>query len=183
MTIIKNTYSIRHHPLTAIDENVADLVIKGAAEHQLICGVANYAIRPPLQILEAYCDITGQRISMDTLKTPAIERVLRGFTAAMAGKEFVELKGDLSKVHCRHLFQALAMAQTHLPAPASLSGNPQCSLQVRPNVPRWQQLATFTSGIGRGGRFSGRDIPASIFDWHNWSSLMSRILLKRYIVP
>ncbi|WP_242487810.1 hypothetical protein [Pseudomonas sp. TH31] len=138
MTIIKNTYSIRHHPLTAIDENVADLVIKGAAEHQLASGVANYAIRPPLQILEAYCDITGQRISMATLKSPAIEKILRGFTAAMAGKEFVELKGDLSKVYCRHLFQALTMAQTHLPGAHSVAWE---SLMFAPSATECTRMA------------------------------------------
>ncbi|EJM23144.1 hypothetical protein PMI22_01286 [Pseudomonas sp. GM21] len=115
MTIIKITHSIRYHPLTVIDVEVGALIIQGAAEYQLAQSLSSYLIHVPLQLLEAYCDITGQRINMATLTTPVIEEILRGFTAAMAGQEFVELSDKYPVMCCRHLFQAFAVALTHLP--------------------------------------------------------------------
>lgn len=115
MTVIKKIHSIRYHPLTAIDEEVGDLIIHGAAEYQRVKGLKSFSIRASLQLLEAYCEITGQRISMATLARPAIEEILRGFTAAMAGQEFADLTSDMRVKLCRQLFQALATAQTHIP--------------------------------------------------------------------
>lgn len=121
MTIIKTTRAIRCHPLTAIDEDVGNLIIQGAAEHQRAKGVRHYPVRIPLQLLEAYCEITAQRITKATLISPAIEEILRGFSAAMAGKEFVQLSRNLPAGLCRNLFQAIAVAHTHLPGAHTVS--------------------------------------------------------------
>jgi hypothetical protein len=114
MTIIKITHSIRYHPLTAIDEEVGDLIIQGAAQHQRATGRKSYSIRVPLQLLEAYCEITAQRITIATLTSPAIEEILRGFAAAMAGQELVDLPDKRPANLCRHLFQAIAVVHTNL---------------------------------------------------------------------
>lgn len=115
MTIIKTTIAIRYHPLTAIDDDVGDLIIQGAAEHQRAKGVKSFPISVPLRLLEAYCEITAQRITMATLISPAIEEILRGFAAAMAGSELVDLPSKRSSTLCRLLFQALAVTHTRLP--------------------------------------------------------------------
>lgn len=157
MTIIKITHSIRYHPLSAIDEEVCHLIIQGAAEHQRTTGLKSYPIRVPLRLLEAYCDITGQRITMATLLSPSIEQILRGFASAMAGKEFVDLRGKLPVVHCRHLFQALAVGQAHL---------------TGANTVAWD-FAMFTANKIQCARISA----ASDFHrwyWNGWSILRPR---------
>lgn len=157
MTIIKITHAIRYHPLTAIDQEVGDLIIRGAAEHQRAKGHKSYTIRVPLQLLEAYCEITAQRITMATLTSPAIEVILRGFAAAMAGQELVDIPNKRPVSMCRHLFQALATAQTHL---------------ARANTVAWD-FAMFTPESSQCAKIAA----ASDFYrwyWNGWSILRPR---------
>ncbi|WP_028627171.1 hypothetical protein [Metapseudomonas resinovorans] len=121
MTIIKDTRSIRYHPLTAIDPEVANLIIQGAADRQQALGHKRYRFRTPVQLLEAYCDIAGLRITMDTLRSPAIEAIMQGFSAAMAGNALAQLSVQLREAVCRHLYNLLASARTQIPDAHSFS--------------------------------------------------------------
>ncbi|WP_371229675.1 hypothetical protein ACAW63_24230 [Pseudomonas sp. QE6] len=123
MTIIKDTRAIRFHPFAAIDPEVANLIIQGASLHQRAVGKNNYTIRVPVRLLEAYCDIAALRITMDTLRSPAIEAIMQSFSAAMAGQALVEHSGGVSEAYCRNLYQALTTAQTLLPDAHAFSWN------------------------------------------------------------
>lgn len=123
MTIIKDTLAIRFHPLTAIDPEVANLIMHGASLHQRTFRVRNYTIRVPVQLLEAYCDIAGLRITMDTLRSPAIEVIMQGFSAAMAGNALVERSGRWSDTVCRHLYQSIASVRAQVPGAHAFSWN------------------------------------------------------------
>lgn len=111
MTIVKDTSAIMYHPLTAIDAEVADLIVRGADAYREDAEIHAFTIRPSLQLLEAYCDITGQRITMDTLRSPAIQEILESFTAAMAGEQLVALAGKLNATLCRRLYHSLKAAR------------------------------------------------------------------------
>ncbi|WOF78941.1 hypothetical protein P5704_023615 [Pseudomonas sp. FeN3W] len=123
MTIIKKTQAIRYHPLAAIDPELANLIIQGAADHQKIFGLRKYSVHASIQLLEAYCDITGQRITMDTVRSPCIEGILRGFSSAMAGNALVELPEKKRETLCRCLYQSLTTALAQLPEAHDFSWN------------------------------------------------------------
>lgn len=123
MTIIKDTLAIRFHPLTAIDPEIENLIIQGAADHQRVFSLRNYNMRIPVQLLEAYCEIAGLRITMDTLRSPAIEAIMQGFSAAMAGNALVELPKQMREKVCRYLYQSLAAARAQLPDAHAFSWN------------------------------------------------------------
>ncbi len=55
MTIVKDTSAITYHPLTAIDTEVADLIVRGAEAYKHDAEIHAFTIRPSLQLLEAYC--------------------------------------------------------------------------------------------------------------------------------
>jgi hypothetical protein len=115
MTIVKNTLAIAYHPLTMIDQEVRDLIVQAAKTYREAGGLKSHTVRPQIQLLEAYCDITEQRITMDTLRSPAIEDLLKGFTAAMAGNELITLPEKQPVAFCRRIYQALAVARTEHP--------------------------------------------------------------------
>lgn len=123
MTIIKKIQAIRYHPLAAIDTELANLITQGAADHQEAFGLREYSVHASIQLLEAYCDITGQRITMDTLKSPSIEGIMQGFSAAMAGNALVELPKKKREVFCRTLYQSLTTALAQLPDAHDFSWN------------------------------------------------------------
>lgn len=111
MTIVKDTSAITYHPLTAIDTEVADLIVRGAEAYKHDAQIHAFTIRPSLQLLEAYCDITGQRITMETLRSSAIQKILEGFTAAMTGEQLVVLASKLNATFCRRPFHSLKAAR------------------------------------------------------------------------
>ncbi|RAI70833.1 hypothetical protein DOZ80_10195 [Pseudomonas fluorescens] len=114
MTIIKNASTVLYHPLTAIDPEVGDLILQAGEVYRQSTKARSFTIRPALQVLEAYCDITGQRITMETLRGPAIEIVLEGYVAALAGDELLDLPSKESVKFCRRIYQVLATARlTH----------------------------------------------------------------------
>jgi hypothetical protein len=115
MTIVKNTQAITYHPLARIDQEVADLIIQSAEAHRKSENLRNNTIRPQIQLLEAFCDITEQRITMETLKSPAIEAILRSFTSAMAGNELIELPHKEAVKFSRRIYQTLATARIARP--------------------------------------------------------------------
>lgn len=113
MTIIKNPAAIRYHPFIAIDTDVADLIIQGAEVYRQTANIKSFSILAQLKMLEAYCDITDQRITMETLRSPTIEKILQGFMVIMAGKELVDLS-DPSK-YCRTIYTVLNSSKIHQP--------------------------------------------------------------------
>ena len=115
MTIVKNTLAIAYHPFTRIDQEVADLIVQAAEAHRKSENLRNNTIRPQIQLLEAYCDITEQRITMETLRSPAIEAILRSFTSAMAGNELIDLPHKEAVKFSRRLYQTLATARIARP--------------------------------------------------------------------
>lgn len=115
MTIVKNTLAIAYHPLAWIDHEVAELLTAAAEAHRKSENLRNNTIRPQVQLLEAYCDITEQRITMETLRSPAIEAILRSFTSALAGKELIDLSPREAVKFCRRLYQTLATARITRP--------------------------------------------------------------------
>ncbi len=115
MTIVKNTQAIRHHPLLAIDHEVGNLILKAAEAVRQSLKLKRFVIKPQLMVLEAYCDLTGRRITMETLRSPAIEDILQGFTKAMAGDALVALSEKESIKYCRVLYQVLNAARFEHP--------------------------------------------------------------------
>jgi len=115
MTIVKNTLVIRHHPHTAIDEEVVDLILQGAEAKRISSNLNSYSIIPKLKVLEAYCDITGDYITMETLRSPAIEKILDRFTTAMAGKALVDLSRHMAMTYCRSIHEAIITARLDYP--------------------------------------------------------------------
>lgn len=115
MTIVKKTHAIRYHAFSALDEEVGNLIILGATTHREAMRWKSFVILPQVKLLEAYCDLTGQRITMETLRTVAIEEILQGFVEAMAGKELIDLPERESVKFCRTIYQALTSARRQHP--------------------------------------------------------------------
>ncbi|MFJ5286663.1 hypothetical protein ACIP66_22830 [Pseudomonas sp. NPDC088429] len=111
MTVVKNTFAILYHPLTAIDQEVGDLILQAGESYRTAKKIKSSAVRPALQLLEAYCDITGVRITMETLRSPAIGEILESYTAVLAGNELLDLPNKESVKLCRRLYQILATAK------------------------------------------------------------------------
>lgn len=109
MTIVKDSRAIRFHVLSAIDEDVGNLIAR--TEFARAGSQARSAILLSFKFLEAYCDVTDHRISMATIRSPAIEKILQGFTAAMAGTELVDLEMEIAKQYCRGIYKALNFAK------------------------------------------------------------------------
>nr|ACP17947.1 hypothetical protein [Pseudomonas nitroreducens] len=121
MTIIKDTRAIRCHPLVAIDPDVANLITHGAALHQRAFRLKNFSIRVPMMLLEAFCDIAGLRITIDTLRSPEIEEIMQGFSAAMAGNALVGREKEKCAADCRDLYHSLAWARGRIPGAHAFS--------------------------------------------------------------
>lgn len=115
MTIVKKIRAIRSHPFIAIDQDVGDLLIRAAAKHGQINGLLRFSVTPCLKLLEAYCDLTNQRITMATLKCQQIEKILREFCSAIAGKALINLQRRRSDAICRNLFHVIAMVHRLMP--------------------------------------------------------------------
>ncbi|WP_409487853.1 hypothetical protein ACK1U3_17190 [Pseudomonas promysalinigenes] len=115
MTIIKNTLAIRQHPLTAIDGEVGDLILQAAESLRQSLNLKSFVIRPQLMALEAYCDVMGHRVTMDTLRCPEIQEILEGFTTAMAGQALIALPDKESIKFCRTLYKVLDEARAKYP--------------------------------------------------------------------
>lgn len=115
MTIIKNTSAIRQHPLTAIDGEVGDLILQSAESLRQSLNLKSFVIRPHLMALEAYCDVMGHRVTMDTLRCPEIQEILEGFTTAMAGQALIVLPDTESIKFCRTLYKVLNEARATYP--------------------------------------------------------------------
>ena len=112
MTIIKNLFAIRNHPFNAIDAEVADIIIEG---HEMVCSSAKkphegFTTPLHLKLLNAYCDLTDQRITMEELRSPTISKILQGFSNAVAGKELIDLPVDAGRKICRNIHYALGAA-------------------------------------------------------------------------
>lgn len=118
MTIVKSTLAILYHPLRMIDQDVGALILQ-AADDLVQTGEVTpkgFTVRPVVQLLEAYCDVIGQRISMATLETPAIVDLLKGFIAAMAGAELVTVPFNRAMGMCRRLYRTLSKAKERYPS-------------------------------------------------------------------
>lgn len=115
MTIIKNILAVRQHPLTAIDQEVGDLILRSAESLRQSLKLKSVVIRPKLMALEAYCDVMGHRVTMGTLRSPEIQEILEGFTTAMAGEALIVLPGRESIKFCRTLYQVLSEARAKYP--------------------------------------------------------------------
>lgn len=115
MTIVKKAAAILYHPLKAIDQEVGDLILTTGKAHATSENLRNFTIRPALQVLEAYCDITGQRITMETLRSPLIEHILEGYTAALAGEELVSVDNRQAVNLVRRIYNVLEVARAANP--------------------------------------------------------------------
>lgn len=117
MTIIKNILAIRHHPFNAIDAAVVEVILEG--QEMVRSTVKNpkksYTISLDLTLLEGYCDLTDQRITMETLRSPAIETIMQGFAKAVAGKELIDLSIKAGRKPCRKIYYALNAARKKYP--------------------------------------------------------------------
>lgn len=113
MTIIKNLYSIRHHPFSAIDADAADVFLEGQklVQRSAKNPLKSYTITIDLKLLEAYCDLTDQRITLETLRSPAIGTILQDFSYAVAGKELVDMSRRAGHKPCRKIYYALNAAR------------------------------------------------------------------------
>ena len=109
MTIVKDSLAIRFHAFSAIDEDVGDLIAQ--TEFARGGSGARSNILMAFKFLEAYCDVSAHRISMTTVRRPAIEKILQGFTAAMAGKELVDLSKPIASRYCRDIYKAFNFAK------------------------------------------------------------------------
>lgn len=121
MTVVKSYRAIRYHPLIAIAPEVAELLERASAKHQEEGGSKATEITCALKLLEAFCDITGQRITLATLFTSEIEKIMRGFCSAMVGGALTEQSETTAITRCRLLYQAIASIPTlrsaiHLPS-------------------------------------------------------------------
>lgn len=181
MTIVKKIRAIRNHPLIAIDQNVGDLLIHAAATHGRIHNIQRFQVIPCLKVLEAYCELTNQRITMDTLKRPKIEKILREFCSAVAGGVLVKLSDRRGTAMCRNFYRTLAMVHSLMPEshPCSWSSthfvpNPEvCKrLSEATDNQRWYWAGWMIKGTGRDvtylrlaplARIYGRDYVESIF--------------------
>lgn len=158
MTIVKKIRAIRSHPFIAIDQDVADLLFQAAARHGRINGLSNFPITPCLKLLEAYCELTNQRITMATLKRPRIEQILKEFCSAIAGEVLVKLQRRRGDALCRNLYHVLAMVHRLVPESHSCSWattlcvpNPEvCKrLSEATDDQRWYWSGWVIKGTGR----------------------------------
>ncbi|GLH44640.1 hypothetical protein RS3R6_08810 [Pseudomonas atacamensis] len=115
MTIVKNLTAITYHPFKAIDEDVRSLVEQAAETLRKALNLKSYLINRPLKMLEVYCDLTGQLITMETLRTPEIQCILEDFTVAMAGKSLTDIAEKERLKFCRLLYQCLITARDTQP--------------------------------------------------------------------
>lgn len=158
LTIVKKIRAIRNHPLIAIDQNVGDLLIHAAATHERMYDNHRFQVIPCLKLLEAYCEVTNQRITRDTLKSPEIEKILREFCSAVAGGVLVNLSDRRGSAMCRDFYRTLAIVHRNMPEsyPCSwsirnFSPNPEISkrLSDASDDQRWYWAGWIIKGAGR----------------------------------
>lgn len=118
MTILKSTRCLSDLTHTAVHPEVAELAIRAAIR---LGELKNHAaprrtiLLVPLRLLECYCNITGQRITMKTLCGPKAADILWGFAAVISTKSLVVLHERTAERYCRDLFNALVQARTEVP--------------------------------------------------------------------
>lgn len=117
MTIIKNLLAIRHHPFNAIDAAVVEVLLEGQemVRSTMKNAKKSYTISLDLSLLEGYCDLIDQRITLETLRSPAIGTIMQGFTKAVAGKELIDLSATAGRKPCRKIYYALNAARKKYP--------------------------------------------------------------------
>jgi len=106
MTIVKSYRAVRHHPLNAIDCEVAALIHDANRAARETVGSRPADIASSIKMLEVFCDLTGQQITMATLASPAIEVVLSDFASAMAGDELLSEVAESKEIKVRNLYKA-----------------------------------------------------------------------------
>lgn len=115
MTIVKSYRAVRYHPLNAIDPEVATFIHDANSAARAANGTKHEEISAPLKMFEAFCDLTGEQITVATLASPAIEEVLRDFAAAMAGDVLVKESAESREIKVRDLYQAWSFLPTLIP--------------------------------------------------------------------
>ncbi|WP_324741155.1 hypothetical protein [Pseudomonas veronii] len=90
MTIVRKTNAIRLHPLITIEPGVNSLLERAYERLKTRGEQPASALHIPLRLLDCYCDLTGQSITIEVIQSPLIAQILNGYTSAMAGQELVE---------------------------------------------------------------------------------------------
>lgn len=121
MTIVKSYRSVRHHPLVAIDPKVGDLLHHASRMAKEAKGTNSLDVYPSIRLLEAFCDVTNQRITLDTLSLPAIEEILQGFGAAMAGDYLADQSPGVAETRLRNLYEAWSFLPALIPGAHAVS--------------------------------------------------------------
>jgi len=111
MTIVKSTYMIADHPFIAIDPAVSALIQRAGDRLAAQKGYKYFGEAVSLKLLECYCDITGQRVTLETVRTGDIDRIMWDFATVMSGSALVEGNERDNRTHTRRLFQAYAEAR------------------------------------------------------------------------
>lgn len=90
MTIVRKPNAIRLHPLITIEPGVISLLERAYERLRTRGEQPASALHIPLRLLDCYCDLTGQKITMEVIQGPLIAQMLNGFTSAMSGQELVK---------------------------------------------------------------------------------------------
>jgi len=120
MTIVKSYRAIRHHPLNAVDPEVASLLEQANRKFREASGARFQELTGSIKLLEVFCDITGQRITTETLKSPDIDKILQDFSAAMAGDLLDNSKKDGAEIRVRDLYKAWSYLPELVPSARQL---------------------------------------------------------------
>lgn len=114
MTIVKSFLCIANHPFMNVHPKVAELILR-ASERLALNHSGKYYGEVGLRLLECYCDITCQRITLETLKTPLIEHILWDFALNMSGNALIVADEKYIRTHTRRLFDAITEVRTEVP--------------------------------------------------------------------
>jgi hypothetical protein len=114
MTIVKSFLSIVNHPFINVHPKVAELILRASERLAFSRGIKYYG-EVGLRLLECYCDVTCQRITLETLKTSQIERILWEFALALSGNALIVADEKYLRTNTRRLFDAITEIRTEEP--------------------------------------------------------------------
>ncbi|MBH3389417.1 hypothetical protein I5S62_09815 [Pseudomonas putida] len=131
MAIIENyLHRLRHYPFRAVDQEVADTLLKAASQ------VPFTGDDPALTVylLECYCDLSGLRLTQAVLTPTYLATIHDGFCGALLSGHLIKLSPGRTRVFCRHFASTLQKINIQFP---SMQGKKWTPKQFDAHIGTW----------------------------------------------
>ncbi|UVL05981.1 hypothetical protein [Pseudomonas sp. B21-047] len=113
MAIIENDLRrLRHYPFRALDEKVANTLLKAASD------LTFTGDDPALTVymLECYCDLAGLRVTQAMLTTSCLATIHNGFCGALLSGQLIKLSSFRTRRFCRYFASILQKIKIQFPS-------------------------------------------------------------------